>query len=69
MSYQLLLRLNSPEAAAHLGIGVSTLNKLRVYGGGPTYLKLGRRVLYDVADLDQWLDRSRRQSTSDRGRA
>ena len=41
-------------AAARLGIGVGTLNKLRTYGGGPRYAKLGHTVVYDPADLDAW---------------
>ena len=49
-------KLNSPEAAEYLGISASTLSKRRVDGGGPKYLKLGRRVVYDTRDLDGWLD-------------
>jgi len=54
-------------ASQRVGLSVSTLNKLRVFGGGPVYLKLGRRVAYDVADLDAWLFSKRRTSTSDDG--
>lgn len=54
-------------AAAHTGLSVSTLNKLRVFGGGPVFFKLGRRVTYDVFDLDTWLATKRRRSTSDKG--
>jgi hypothetical protein len=46
-------------------LSASTLNKLRVFGGGPKYLKLGRTVVYDVTDLDAWLATKRRASTSD----
>ncbi len=56
-------------AATYLGLSVSTLNKLRVFGGGPVFLKLGRRVVYDLADLDDWLASKRRRSTSDQGGA
>jgi predicted DNA-binding transcriptional regulator AlpA len=52
-------------AANYTGLSVSTLNKLRVFGGGPPYLKLGRRVAYDQKDLDGWLASKRRQSTSE----
>ena len=45
----------------------STLDKLRISGGGPTYLQLGRRVLYDVAGLEAWLTSKRRSSTFDNG--
>ena len=52
-------------AAVYTGVSTSTLNKLRVYGGGPIYLKLGARVAYDVSDLDDWLKAARRGSTSE----
>jgi predicted DNA-binding transcriptional regulator AlpA len=60
-------RLCVQDAATYIGLSVSTLNKLRVFGGGPTFLKLGRRVAYGVADLDAWLATKRRRSTSDAG--
>jgi predicted DNA-binding transcriptional regulator AlpA len=60
-------RLPVEAAASYTGLSVSTLNKLRVFGGGPVFLKLGRRVAYDVADLDAWLANKRRTSTSDDG--
>jgi len=57
--------LSALEAASYCGSSASTLAKLRLYGGGPHYVKLGRRVVYDPADLDQWLASHRRHSTSD----
>lgn len=60
-------RLTVDAAASYTGLSVSTLNKLRVFGGGPVFLKLGRRVAYDIADLDRWLETKRRRSTSDDG--
>jgi predicted DNA-binding transcriptional regulator AlpA len=59
-------RLSTEQAASYTGLSASTLSKLRVFGGGPRYLKLGRRVAYDVADLDTWLASKRRSSTSDK---
>lgn len=59
--------LSVEAASQHVGLSVSTLNKLRVFGGGPIFLKLGRRVAYDLADLDAWLVTKRRRSTSDAG--
>jgi predicted DNA-binding transcriptional regulator AlpA len=60
-------RLDVGAAAHHIGLSVSTLNKLRVFGGGPIFLKLGRRVAYDLGDLEAWLATKRRRSTSDAG--
>ena len=52
------------DAANHAGVSKSYLNKLRCVGGGPEYFKIGARILYDRADLDVWLERHKRQSTS-----
>jgi excisionase family DNA binding protein len=57
--------LSVKAAADYIGLSASTLNKLRVFGGGPIFLKLGRRVAYSRADLDAWLETKRRRSTSD----
>lgn len=43
------------EAADYVGLSKSTLDKLRCYGTGPRYFKLGRAVVYDTADLDAWV--------------
>jgi predicted DNA-binding transcriptional regulator AlpA len=59
--------LRTPEAAAYCGSSASTFEKLRLSGGGPGYVKMGRRVVYDPTDLDAWLAANRRVSTSDPG--
>ncbi|MGX0962749.1 putative DNA-binding transcriptional regulator AlpA [Bradyrhizobium japonicum] len=58
------MHLKVTEAAEHLRVSKSTLDKLRVYGGGPTYFKLGRSVVYAVADLDSWMASRRRSATA-----
>jgi predicted DNA-binding transcriptional regulator AlpA len=63
--FKLRKMLSAPEAAAYCGSSASTFAKLRLYGSGPLYVKLGRRVVYDPADLDRWLALNRRGSTSD----
>ena len=60
-------RLNVTEAAEYSGISVSTMNKYRVFGGGSTYQKIGRRVVYELVELDKWLSTKRRNNTSDLG--
>lgn len=57
------------EAAAFLGVSVSTLNKWRVYGCGPRYTKMGGAVRYSQADLESFVVAGQRQSTSDTGQA
>ncbi len=55
------------EAAKFVALSESQLNKLRVFGGGPEFIKLGARVLYEVQALEAWIARNRRRSTSDIG--
>ncbi len=47
--------LTIAEAAAYLRQPVGTLRKWRLESRGPRSMKLGRRVLYDQADLDRWI--------------
>ncbi|MCB4919668.1 helix-turn-helix domain-containing protein [Brucella intermedia] len=51
------------QAAAYLGLSKSTMDKLRHFGGGPRYFKLGRIVVYDTADLDAWRNERAASST------
>ena len=59
--------LRTPEAARLLGLSGRTLEKHRTYGTGPTYKKIGGRVVYSVGDLQSWADRGTKSSTSDPG--
>ena len=61
-------RLTTQQAADYLGMSKSTLEKLRVKGGGPRFIKRGRSVVYLVAHLDAWDEANTRASTSDVGR-
>jgi predicted DNA-binding transcriptional regulator AlpA len=47
--------VDTEGASRHIGLSVSTLEKLRVYGDGPPFVKLGRAVRYRVADLENYL--------------
>ena len=59
--------LRTPEAARFVGLSIRTLEKHRIYGTGPRYSKLGGRVVYRVEDLQAWVDRGAKASTSDPG--
>jgi hypothetical protein len=59
--------LRTPEAARFLGLSGRTLEKHRTYGTGPTYRKIGGRVVYALDDLKVWADRGAKISTSDPG--
>ena len=56
--------LDTRAAARFVGLSSSTLEKLRVTGTGPTYLKLGHIVRYMPEDLARWLAARRTTSTS-----
>lgn len=60
------LTVDTEGASRHLGLAVSTLEKLRVGGGGPPYVKLGRSVRYRVSDLEAYLAGRVVESTSQR---
>jgi predicted DNA-binding transcriptional regulator AlpA len=48
--------LRTPQAAEYVGLAASTLEKLRLTGGGPRFLRLGNRAVgYEIDDLDRWL--------------
>ena len=60
--------LRTPEAARYLGLSPATLERMRQEGTGPAFLRLGERAVgYDLAALDEWLDR-RRRSAAEAGR-
>lgn len=59
--------VTTPDAAIHLGLSPRTLEKHRCYGTGPTYRKLGGRVVYAIDDLEAWAELGTRRSTSDPG--
>lgn len=58
-------RLTVEQAAEYIPCSPVTLNHYRIKGGGPDYIKLGAKVLYDTVDLDAWLKKNKRNSTSE----
>jgi predicted DNA-binding transcriptional regulator AlpA len=57
-------KLSVQQAAKLLSVSTSWLNKARLVGNGPQFMKLGRRVLYDTADIESWLSSRKFCSTS-----
>ena len=51
------------EVADFLGCSESWLNKARWKGGGPHYVKMGRKVMYRIDDVQAWLEEHRFKST------
>jgi predicted DNA-binding transcriptional regulator AlpA len=58
--------MTNEECARHRNCAESTLNKERVRGDGPPYVKIrGRMVRYSRQAVDQWLAAQTRRSTSE----
>jgi predicted DNA-binding transcriptional regulator AlpA len=60
--------LRSADAAKFLDLSTSTLAKRRMTGDGPRFVKFGGAVRYDLKDLQEFVARSVRRSTSEGAR-
>lgn len=47
--------LSAAEAAQFVGLSKQQLDIHRMQGGGPVFHKVGRRVLYAISDLRDWM--------------
>jgi predicted DNA-binding transcriptional regulator AlpA len=61
--------LDTVETAKLLRVAKSTLERMRVQGGGPRFIKVGpgkrSRVLYRLAEINAWLEKQSFGSTSE----
>jgi excisionase family DNA binding protein len=57
--------LTEEEASKYANFSRRTLQKWRLTGGGPKYLKIGRAVRYRLEDLDAFLTADVRLNTSE----
>jgi len=55
--------LTTKEAAERVRLSESALEKKRVDGTGPIFVKLGKSVRYEIAALDEWISAGRHKST------
>lgn len=51
--------LTTDEACRYLRLSRPTLERRRLNGEEPAFIRLGRRIYYRLADLDSWLAKSR----------
>lgn len=58
--------LTTAEAAEDVRLKKHTLENMRWQGTGPPFRKHGGRVFYHRADLKEWSEQARRQSSSGR---
>lgn len=56
--------LSQPELAERWTVSPSTLERWRVVGEGPTYLKIGGRVVYRLEDIESYEQQRMHCSTS-----
>lgn len=59
------IAIDEIEASARIGVPVSSLQKMRMRGNGPAFAKIGQRVRYRVADLQDFVDAHLVRSTSE----
>lgn len=58
--------LNTHQASLYTGLAPATLEGLRSKGGGPRYVRYGRKaVRYLMSDLDEWIRERTIASTSE----
>ena len=57
------IAFNQQEAALYLGISPGLLKKKRLNGEGPSYCRVGKRVVYLQGDLDAFLEQHRITTT------
>lgn len=48
--------MTTEEVAERLGVTKDALIAWRRRGQGPRYVKAGRSVRYDAADIDEWIE-------------
>jgi hypothetical protein len=55
--------LEPPDAAKFTNLSTTFLARARVDGNGPTFVKVGRKILYETRDLVAWMNSQKRQMT------
>ena len=51
--------LNTEEAAKYLHLAEQTLHNYRFNSKPPNYVKIGSRVLYELSELDKFIESNR----------
>jgi predicted DNA-binding transcriptional regulator AlpA len=52
--------IDTKEVSKRTGLSVKTLKHYRLDGEGPPFSKIGRRVVYQVADVENWMNSKKR---------
>jgi predicted DNA-binding transcriptional regulator AlpA len=59
------VHLTTEEVANRYQISEIMVKRWRTNGGGPRFLKIGRRVVYPLSELEAWEKTQLRRNTSD----
>ena len=51
--------LNNVEAAEYIGLAPQTMHNRRFYRLPPSFVRIGRRCLYEIEVLDKFIDANR----------
>jgi DNA-binding transcriptional MerR regulator len=57
--------LTTETLAEQISISPRTLERWRLTGCGPPFMKAGRRVLYSSQNVEEWLAQTLKSSTSE----
>jgi hypothetical protein len=55
--------LNDREVARRLGVSIGLIRKLRRFGTGPAFLRIGNAIRYDPTTVEAWCARHTVTST------
>jgi predicted site-specific integrase-resolvase len=61
--------LTPDEAARLIGAASQTLARWRCEGGGPQFIRVGRKIMYGADDISVWMNSRRVSSTSEAAKA
>jgi hypothetical protein len=60
-----IIHLTPRETAKHLRVTERTLERRRLIGDGPPYVKIGASIRYPLRELEKWLEERTQCSTSE----
>lgn len=55
--------LTIEELASRWGMNTGTLGNWRIQGKGPKYVKIGRKILYPINEIETWETQQLKKST------
>lgn len=58
-TYQMPRRFSEREAAEFLGVQYQTLKNWRTAGRGPSFYRVGTKIVFDARDLEAWMSQRR----------